>query len=104
MLGTVKNKFCHFSSPHILCLGCKPISPRAARLLIVLHPEQNIENKLKLKTYKMKNRTTPTKSSCSSGKGQTSTYYIIIGIIQKRPCFKTAVRRPVREFVGMEWF
>ena len=32
-----------------------------------------------------------------------------VGIIpkrpfQKRPCPKTAVRRPIREFVGMEWF
>jgi len=31
----------------IFCWGCKPISQRAARRLIVLHPKQNIESELK---------------------------------------------------------
>jgi len=41
------NQICHFSSLSIFCLGCKAISRRAARRLIVLHPKQNIESEPK---------------------------------------------------------
>ena len=41
---------CHFSSLSMFCLGCKTISRRAARRLIVLHPKQNIESQLKWQT------------------------------------------------------
>jgi len=41
---------CHFSSLSMFCLGCKTISRRAARWLIVLHRKQNIESELKWQT------------------------------------------------------
>jgi hypothetical protein len=39
-------QICHFSSFSIFCVGCKTISRRAARRLIVLHRKQNIESEL----------------------------------------------------------
>jgi len=30
----------------VFCLGCKTLSRRAARRLVVLHPKQNIESEL----------------------------------------------------------
>ena len=50
LLGIVPKQVCHFSSLSIFCLGCKTISRRAARRLIVLHPKQNIESELKWQT------------------------------------------------------
>jgi hypothetical protein len=50
LLGVVPEQVCHFSSLSALCLGCKTISRRVARRLIVLHPKQNIENELKWQT------------------------------------------------------
>jgi hypothetical protein len=46
LLGTVPKQVCHFRSLSLslFCLGCKTISRRAARRLIVLHPKQNIES------------------------------------------------------------
>jgi len=41
---------CHFSSLYVFCLGCKTISRRAARPLIVLYPEQNIYSEQKWQT------------------------------------------------------
>src|SRR6202044_2702621 len=56
----------HVSSLSIFCFGCKTISRRTARRLIVLHPKQNIESELKWQTC---SGTMPSKVSCSSGKG-----------------------------------
>jgi len=50
LLGIVPKQVCHFRSLSVFCLGCRAISWRAARLLIVLHPEQNTESGLKLQT------------------------------------------------------
>ena len=55
-----------FSSLSIFCLGCKTISRRAARRLIVLRPKQNMESGLKWQTC---SGTLPSKFSCSTGKG-----------------------------------
>src|ERR1700731_3591451 len=69
LLGILPEQVCHFSSLpifSIFCLGCKRISQRAARRLILLHPKQNIENELKWQTCSGK---MPSKFSCSSGKG-----------------------------------
>jgi len=49
-MGTVPEQVCHFGSLSIFCLGCKTISRRAARRLIVWHPKQNIENELNWQT------------------------------------------------------
>jgi len=59
---TIK-RVCHFRSRSIFCLGCRTISRRAARRLIVWHPEQNIEVNIEDSV------TMPSKISCSSGKG-----------------------------------
>jgi hypothetical protein len=56
----------HFSSLSIFCLGCKTISRRAARRLIVLHPKHNLEGELK---WQACSGTMPSKFSHSSGKG-----------------------------------
>ena len=50
-MGIVKKQVCHFSSLSVFCLGCKTISRRTARRLIVLHPKQNIESELKYKNF-----------------------------------------------------
>jgi len=50
LLGTVPKQVCHLSSLSIFCLGCKTISRRAARCLIVLHLKQNMERELKWQT------------------------------------------------------
>jgi hypothetical protein len=50
LLGIISKQACNFSSLSIFCLGCKTISRRAARRLIVLHPKQNIESELKWQT------------------------------------------------------
>jgi len=42
-------QFCHFSSFSVFCLGRKMISRRAARRLMLLHPEQNLKSELKWK-------------------------------------------------------
>src|ERR1700721_2907226 len=65
LLGIVPEQVCHFSSLSIFCLGCKTISRRAARRLIVLHPKQNIESELKWQTC---SGTMPSKFSHLSGK------------------------------------
>jgi hypothetical protein len=52
----------------VFCLGCKTISRRAARRLIVLHPKQNTESELKWRTCF---GTMPSGFSFSSGKGLT---------------------------------
>jgi hypothetical protein len=65
-MGIVPKQVCHFSSLSIFCLGCKTISRRAARRLIVLHPKQKIESELKWQTCFS---TVPSKVSCLSGKG-----------------------------------
>jgi len=57
---------CHFSSLYIFCLGCKTISRRAARRLILFHPRQNLESGLKCQICFS---TLPSEFSCSSGKG-----------------------------------
>jgi hypothetical protein len=49
-MGIVKKQVYHFGSLSIFCLGCKTISRRAARRLIVLHPKQNIESEQKWQT------------------------------------------------------
>jgi hypothetical protein len=50
LLGIMPKQVCQFSSLSIFCLGCKTISRRAARRLIVLDPKQNIESELKWQT------------------------------------------------------
>jgi hypothetical protein len=47
VVGVVPEQICHFSSLDIFCLGCKTISRRSARELIVLHPKQNISSERK---------------------------------------------------------
>jgi len=49
-MGIVPKQFGHFTSLSTFCLGCKTISLRAARRLIVLHPKQNIQSGLKWQT------------------------------------------------------
>jgi len=52
LLDIVPKQVCHFSSHSIFCLGCKTISQRAARGLIVfLRLKQNIESELKWQTH-----------------------------------------------------
>jgi len=47
MLGTVPKEVCHCSPPSIFCLGCKTISHRVARRLIVSRLKQNTPSELK---------------------------------------------------------
>jgi len=51
LFGIVRKQVGNFSSLNIFCLGCNTISRRAARRLIVLHPERNIESEQKWQTY-----------------------------------------------------
>jgi len=80
LLGNVPKQACHFGSVFVFCLGCKTVSRRAARLLIVLHPEQNMESELEWQTFTFFGAL----KCCSSVKGLICKCQIIIVLMLRR--------------------